>query len=114
MVYNGASSHKTNYNDIFSDLFQILKGIKIAVLVQGWILPTGGVASGRVRSLHSKLVLKYTQLLLYKYGSLAFFASCHARGGGKTNRQTAKTQRDRLYELKRACSVKIFELLPSE
>ena len=41
-VKNGASSHKTNYIDIFQR-FKIF-----AILLNGWILFTGGVTSGGV------------------------------------------------------------------
>ena len=42
-VQNGASSHKTNSIDIFSEILNLT-----AILVNERILPTGGVASGRV------------------------------------------------------------------
>ena len=55
MVKNGASSHKTNYIDILSEILNLeghlnrCIGSKVtAILLNGWILPTGGVASGRV------------------------------------------------------------------
>ena len=66
MVNNGASSHKSNYIDLF---FKILNleghqnrciGSKVTViLLNEWILPTGGAACGRVCScsLCSRLVL---------------------------------------------------------
>ena len=53
-VKNGAFSHKTNYIGIFSEILS-LEGIlniccigsKVtAILLTGWILPTGGVALG--------------------------------------------------------------------
>ena len=49
-VKNGASSHKTNYMDIFSDILNLEHqnrciGSKVtAILLNGWILPTGGAA----------------------------------------------------------------------
>ena len=54
-VKNGASRHKINYIDILSEILN-LEGHLFAVLVQklrqfllnGWTLPTGGVALGRV------------------------------------------------------------------
>ena len=55
MVKNGASSHKTNYIDILSEILNLeghlnqCIGSKVtAISLNGWILPTGGVASGRV------------------------------------------------------------------
>ena len=65
MVKNGASSHKTNYIDIFSDILNPeghqnrCIGSKVtAILLNGWNLPTGGASSGRVCacSLRSRLV----------------------------------------------------------
>ena len=65
MVNNGASSHKTNYIDIFSDILNPeghqnrCIGSKVtAILLNGWNLPTGGASSGRVCacSLRSRLV----------------------------------------------------------
>jgi hypothetical protein len=65
MVKNGASSHKTNYMDVFSEILNpegnqyCCIGSKVtAILLNGWILPTGGVSSGRVCacSLRSRLV----------------------------------------------------------
>ena len=54
-VKNGASSHKTNCIDIYSEILNLEEhlyrciGSKVtAILLNGWILPTGGVASGRV------------------------------------------------------------------
>ena len=54
-VQNGASSRKTNYFDIFSEILNLegnlnrCIGSKVtAILLNGWILPSGGVASGRV------------------------------------------------------------------
>ena len=51
---NGASSHKTNYIDIFSEILNLeghqncCIGSKVtAILLNGWILPTGGAALGR-------------------------------------------------------------------
>ena len=52
MVQNGASSQKTNYIDIYSEIL-ILEGHQncrirskvTVILLDGWILPTGGVAS---------------------------------------------------------------------
>ena len=55
MVENGASSHKTNYIDICPEILNLeghqnrCIGSKVtAILLNGWILPTGGVALGRV------------------------------------------------------------------
>ena len=55
MVKHGASSPKTNYINIVSELLNIERhhkysiGSKVTtILLNGWILPTGGVASGRV------------------------------------------------------------------
>ena len=49
-VLNGASSHKTNYLDIFSEghINRFLGSEVAAILLNGWILPAGGVALGRV------------------------------------------------------------------
>ena len=54
-VKNGASSHKTNYIDILTEILNLEAhlnrwiGSKVmAILLNGWILPTCGVASGRV------------------------------------------------------------------
>ena len=54
-VNNGASSHKTNYFDIFSEILNLgghlnrCIGSKVtAIFLNGRILPAGGVASGRV------------------------------------------------------------------
>ena len=50
---NGASSHKTNYIDIFPEILNLeghlnrCMGLTVtAILLNGWILPTGGVAFG--------------------------------------------------------------------
>ena len=50
---NGAFSHKTNYIDIFAEILNLEAhlnrciGSKVTViLLNGWILPTGGVVSG--------------------------------------------------------------------
>ena len=55
MVKNGASSHKTNYIDIFSEILNLgghqncCIGSKVtAILLNGLILPTGGASSERV------------------------------------------------------------------
>ena len=55
MVRNGASSHKINYMDFFSEILNLKGHINrcislkfTTILLNGWILPTGGVASGRV------------------------------------------------------------------
>ena len=55
MDKNGASSHKTNYFDVFSEILyheghlNRCIGSKVtAILLNGWILPTGGAALGRV------------------------------------------------------------------
>ena len=65
LVKNGASSHKTNYFDMSSEILDpegyqnCCIGSKVmAILRNGWILPTGGVALGRVCvcSLRSRLV----------------------------------------------------------
>ena len=64
-VNNGASSHKTKFINIFSEILNIeghqnrCIGSKFtAILLNGRILPTGGAASGRVCacSLRSRLV----------------------------------------------------------
>ena len=64
-VKNGASSHKINYIDIFLEILNLeghqnrCIGSKVtAILLNGWILPTGGAAWGMVRacSLSSRLV----------------------------------------------------------
>ena len=54
-IINGASSHKTNYIDIFSEIPNLEGHINhcigsqvTAILLNGWILPAGGVALGRV------------------------------------------------------------------
>ena len=54
-VKNGASSHKTNYIEILSEILNLeghlnrYIGSKVtAILLNGLILPTAGVASGRV------------------------------------------------------------------
>ena len=54
-VKNGASSHKTNYVEILSDILNPewhqnrFIGSKVTViLLKGWILPIGGAASGMV------------------------------------------------------------------
>ena len=54
-VKNGASSHKTKYINILLEIINLeghqncCIGSKVtAILLNGWILPTGGVASGRV------------------------------------------------------------------
>ena len=53
---SGASSHKTNYVDIFSGILNLEEhlnhciGFRVtAILLNGWILTSGGVASERVR-----------------------------------------------------------------
>ena len=65
MVRNGASSHKTKYINIFKEILNFKEhqnhciGSKAtAICLNGWILPTGGVATGRVCacSLPSRLV----------------------------------------------------------
>ena len=67
MIENGAFSHKTNHIDIFSEILNLegyqnhCYGSKVmAILLHGWILPTGGASSGRVCacSLRSRLVNK--------------------------------------------------------
>ena len=54
-VKNGAFSDQTNYIDIFSEILNVeghlnhCIGSKVkAILLNGWILPTSGVASRRV------------------------------------------------------------------
>ena len=54
MVNNGASSHKTNYIDIVSEILSLEGhrnlsiGLKVtAILMNGWILPTGGACIGK-------------------------------------------------------------------
>ena len=51
MVRNGASSHKTNYTDILSEILnpeghcnRYICSKVTAILLNGLILPTGGVA----------------------------------------------------------------------
>ena len=58
-VKNGASRHKTNYIEIFSDILNpeghqnCCIGSKVTtILLNGWILPTGGASLGRVSTLH--------------------------------------------------------------
>ena len=67
-VNNGASSCKTNYIDIFSNILSLLGhqnrciGSKVmAILLNGWILPTGAASSGMVCAcnLRSRLVTYY-------------------------------------------------------
>ena len=59
MVGDGAFSHKI---DLIRKMLEILNriiGSKVtAILLNGWVLPVGGVASGRVCacSLHSRVV----------------------------------------------------------
>ena len=55
MVKNSATSHITNYIDIFTGnlnleghLYCCIGSKVTAILLNGWILPTGGVVSGRV------------------------------------------------------------------
>ena len=55
MVKNGASCHKTNCIDIFSEILNpeghqncCIVSKVTTILLNGGILPTGGVASGRV------------------------------------------------------------------
>jgi hypothetical protein len=55
MVKNDASSHKTNYIEIFSDILnpeghqnRCISSKVTEILLNGWILPTGGASSGRV------------------------------------------------------------------
>ena len=64
-VKNGAFSHKINYINIFTEILNpeghqnCCIGSKVtAILLNGWILPTGGASSGRVCacSLRSRLV----------------------------------------------------------
>ena len=54
-VQNGASSHKTNYIDVFLEILNLeghlncCIGSKVTgILLNGWILPTGGVVLGMV------------------------------------------------------------------
>ena len=52
-IKNGASSHKTNCFDIFSEILEghlnrCIGSKGTAILLNGWIWPTGGVALGRV------------------------------------------------------------------
>ena len=67
MVKNGASCHKINYIDIFSEILNpeghqnCCIGSTVTMILQNWwILTTGGVASGRVCvcNLQSRLVLR--------------------------------------------------------
>ena len=82
MVKNDASSHKTNYIHIFSEIpnleghQNLCIGSKVtAVLLNWWILPTGGVALGRfcVCSLCSRLVLLREAIL---EENLLVFGNC--------------------------------------
>ena len=66
MVEDGAFSHKKDYFTNFLEILNVeghpnrITGSKFTViLLNGWILPMGGVASGRVGacSLRSRLVL---------------------------------------------------------
>ena len=63
-IKSGASSHKTKYIDIVSEIFileehqnRLIDSKVTAILLTGWMMPTGGVASGSVCacSLHSRL-----------------------------------------------------------
>ena len=65
MVENGALSHKIDYVAIFKEILNLeghlnrITGSRVtAILLNGWVLPVGGVASGRVCacSLRSRLV----------------------------------------------------------
>ena len=65
MVENGAFSHKVDFVLIFKEILNLeghpkcITGSKVmAILLNGWILPINGVASGRVCacSLRSRLV----------------------------------------------------------
>ena len=64
-VKNGDSSHKTNYIEVFSEILNpeghknCYIGSKVtAILLNGLILPTGWVSSGRVKKkLHTNLML---------------------------------------------------------
>ena len=54
-VNNGAFSHETNYINIFSEILNLeghlnrcIDSKVTAIWLNGWILPTGGVALGRV------------------------------------------------------------------
>ena len=54
-VKNGASNHRTNYIEIFSEILNLeghqnrYIGLKVkAIFLNGWSLPTGGASSGRV------------------------------------------------------------------
>ena len=54
-VRNGASSHKTTYIDIFSEILNLeghlnccISSKVTAIFLNGWILPAGGVASGGI------------------------------------------------------------------
>ena len=80
-VRNGASSYKTNYIDMFLEILNheehqnLCIGSKItAILLNGWILPTGGASSGRVCacSLRSRLVNTYKYFLRTKQISFDF------------------------------------------
>ena len=65
MIKTAASSNKTNYINIFSEILNLevhhnhCIGSKVtAILLNGSILPTGGVASGKVcigKGLHKQL-----------------------------------------------------------
>ena len=66
MVEDGAFSHKIDYLTIFQEILNLeghqyrVTGSKgLAILLNGWILPIGGVESGRVCvcSLRSRLVI---------------------------------------------------------
>ena len=65
MVEDGALSHKIDYVAIFKEILNLedylnrITGSRVtAILLNGWVLPVGGVASGRVCacSLRSRFV----------------------------------------------------------
>ena len=71
MVADGAFSHKINCFPYFEEILNLeghlnrfIGSTVTAILVNGWILPSGGVASGRVCacSLRSRLVSGYIVL----------------------------------------------------
>ena len=73
MVKNGASSHKTNYIEIFSEILNLeghlnrcVGSAVTAILLNGWILHTGGVTSDRVcpAACAANLFIKYSCMTL--------------------------------------------------
>ena len=72
MVEDGALSHKIDYVAIFKEILNLeghlnrITGSRVtAILLNGWVLPVGGIALGRVCacSLRSRLVSLALQIL---------------------------------------------------